>query len=193
MELRVTETETQVTELVSGSLTNPRIAKLENEVQMLKDIFDRKEIENSQEKETRKDDVIIEDPPRKNNVTFRNETMEKDIFRDARGKIGLYPITIEDIRYFSDGNVDDVDLMTKYQHIETRNKAAQWFLKTKMHFQEEEIIIQTIKMATNWSSKIMWMWDSRSFWKISPKQTLKYMTWLWRLTKKKRPWTSSGL
>ena len=48
MELRVTETETQVTELVSGSLTNPRIAKLENEVQMLKDIFDRKEIENSQ-------------------------------------------------------------------------------------------------------------------------------------------------
>ena len=65
MELRVTETETQVTELVSGSLTNPRIAKLENEVQMLKDIFDRKEIENSQEKETRKDDVIIEDPPKK--------------------------------------------------------------------------------------------------------------------------------
>ena len=47
--------------------------------------------------------------------------------------------------------------MTKYQHIEIRHKAAQWFLEKKMHFQNNEIQIQTIKMATNWSSKIMWI------------------------------------
>ena len=47
--------------------------------------------------------------------------------------------------------------MTKYEHIEVRHSAAQWFLSNHMHFQKDEIKISTIKMATNWSSKIMWV------------------------------------
>ena len=69
----------------------------------------------------------------------------------------MYPISLEDIRQFSDGKVDDLELMTKYSQIQARNRAAQNFLAKEMHFQEDEISIQTLKMAANWSSKIMWI------------------------------------
>ena len=130
MELRATETEAQVTDLVSNNIANPRLDKLESEVTMLKDILNKKEtakphdIPDSAHIKAGNDQ--IRNPCVSPNVSSGNissdktvsskqDSPEKDIYREARGKIGLYPISIEDIRQFLDGEVDDLDLMKKYQ------------------------------------------------------------------------------
>ena len=64
---------------------------------------------------------------------------------------------MEDIQKFAHEDVDDLEIMSKYSQIETQHKAAQNFLNVEMHFQKNEIVIHTLKMATNWNSNIMWI------------------------------------
>ena len=155
IDVRMKEAEKLIDEMDSG-----RIEKIEKQLKELKEGIEKRSY------------VEVTKTPNQN-VTANTETLNRqntekspktspspsqDIFKEARGKIGLFPITLEDIKKCTDNDdIDDATLMTNYSHIETRHKAAQEFLSKEMHFQKDEIVIQTIKMASNWSSNIMWI------------------------------------
>ena len=99
----------------------------------------------------------IQTPTKMSTNIPKSSSPNQDNFKDARGKVGLFPISIDDIKQHVKDDADDISIMTKYEYIEARNKAAQNFLVNNMHFQEEEIKIFTLKMAANWTSRIMWI------------------------------------
>ena len=118
-----------------------------------------KELKDSMNKSMNNKSFIdaVKTPPSKQtgpsvskSVSKSPSSPNKDLFKEARGKVGLYPITIDDIKKFTEAEDDNICLMSKYKHINTRHNAAQQFLVDEMNFGWEEIKIQTIKMARNW-------------------------------------------
>ena len=72
--------------------------------------------------------------------------------------VGIYPITVEDIRKFStDTDATDEDLVNSFHHVKSRMEAAQYYLHTQLMFQEDEIPIKTLKMSSRIESKVMWI------------------------------------
>ena len=162
MEIRLKETENSIDEINKNESNNPKLNKLEKDIQELKNNMTKKSYSeatkvNESEQEKTKSSPTNTTPTTKVNNNFTPPKKNEDIFKEARGKVGLYPIGIEQIREFVKDDSDDVEIMTKFQHIEARHSAAQDFLSKQMHFQFNEIKIQTIKMARNWSSNIMWI------------------------------------
>ena len=162
-ELRLKETEKSIDEINSKGGNNPKLDKLGRELSELKNSLSKKSYADIvQENSNNKEDQKSPQTPKLNSQKLAERkspqsTTGDDIFKEARGKIGLYPIGIEDIKKYGDQDVDDIEIMTKYSQIESRHKAAQEFLMKQMHFQIGEITIHTIKMASNWNSKIMWI------------------------------------
>ena len=77
---------------------------------------------------------------------------------EARGKVGIYPIEVSDIRRFSELKKDtDAEYLTEFKHINSRCLAAQEYLTNQLRFHEEEIQIKHIKMSNSIESKIMWI------------------------------------
>ena len=153
-ELRLKEVENTVDKYMNEKVN---IGKIETQIKELKDSMN-KSINNKSFVDA------VKTPPSKQagpsvskSVSKSPSSPNKDLFKEARGKVGLYPITIDDIKKFTEEEDDDICLMTKYKHINTRHNAAQQFLVDEMNFGWEEIKIQTIKMAANWNSKIMWI------------------------------------
>ena len=84
--------------------------------------------------------------------------MNEDLFEDARGKIGIYPIDVNNIKKFSE-NKDDIDsnYLMEFNHINARNSAAEEFLTDQLKFHVNEILIRHIKMSQAEDSRIMWI------------------------------------
>ena len=150
MELRCKETEGQVTEIMTDSVNSPRLVNLEREITSLKQIIsDDKNIGEKEKNEKSMKKYSDTTPTKKSINILKSSSPNLDNFKDARGKVGLFPISIDDIKQHVKDDADDISIMTKYEYIEARNKAAQHFLVNNMHFQEEEIKIFTLKMAAN--------------------------------------------
>ena len=95
-ELRLKETEKSIDEMNSNEMRNPRLDKVEKELKEIKEKVERKSYA-----ETLKENVelemgsilknsVVKIPP-KTKTNIEKMSPETEIFREARGKIGLYP------------------------------------------------------------------------------------------------------
>ena len=87
---------------------------------------------------------------------------DKVIFNEAQEKIGLYPVTKEDIAFYASPHTrPDLDTEEKvYKHTEyeiPRQKTCQRFLTAKLMFGLNEIPIKGARMSTKIGSKIMYL------------------------------------
>ena len=137
-DVRIKEVEDHISEISKEKEENNRMLIMEKEIKQIKEQMKNNPSDDKSPKVVKS--PIIKSPKKQfdgnRSSPQGNNSLDADKYKEARGKIGLYPISCEDIRVFSDGKTDDVELMTKYDYIEVRHSAAQWFLESKMHFQK---------------------------------------------------------
>ena len=98
-EIRLKETENSIDEINKNESNSPKINKLEKDIQELKSNMAKKSYsEATQENDSKQEKQ--KSPPTKMNNNFTPPKNNEDIFKEARGKVGLYPIGIEQIRKF---------------------------------------------------------------------------------------------
>ena len=150
----------QVIDDKGNDKTPPKLKMLIQDVSKMK-----KSINNDNEKRDDEDNKlrklsysqIITKQQDQSNIPTQLHVQENKYY-DYRGKVGISPITIDDIRQFSqDKEATDEDLVSFFQFIKARLLAAQNFLSNQLMFQEGEIEIKTLKMSTNIQSKVMWI------------------------------------
>lgn len=74
---------------------------------------------------------------------------KEDIYVEKRGKVGIYPKAINDIRRQTKDDVSDDDLSKSFSYIKARVDAAKEYFNKQLMFNIDEIEIKTSRMSSN--------------------------------------------
>ena len=102
----------------------------------------------------------VQPPQQDTIVPDHNKDQLKINLKKARRTIGISPIKREDLNFWCDTNVKDTkdeDIYYGDTHEETRRKAAVDYLSNWLLFKEDEIKIQSSKMAKDPTTNILWL------------------------------------
>ena len=76
----------------------------------------------------------------------------------AKTKLGLYPVTLDNIRHFSfDKSILTTEEFNEDKHNEARIDAAKEFIEIELKLDQNEINIENAKLAPKADSKILWI------------------------------------